>query len=40
MDIVQRELRFDVAYHLVINEWKGNKNVEWRIKDIKPSENN
>ena len=40
MDIVQRELRFDVAYHFVINEWKGNKNVEWRIKDIKPSENN
>ena len=29
---------FDVAFHLDVNEWQGNKSLQMRILDLKPSE--
>ncbi len=31
------EQKIDVVYSLEINEWQGNKNIEWRVRDVRRS---
>lgn len=35
--IVRSGFPFDVAFHLDVNEWQGNKSLQMRILDLKPS---
>lgn len=36
--VVRAGSPFDVAFHLDVNEWQGNKNLQMRILDVRPSE--
>lgn len=35
LEEIQRKTKFDICYQLQLNEWRGNRNVEVNVKDIK-----